>query len=55
MTGGEVTRREESVLEIQQVSVGDKAPTGVHANRQPVNSSPNGENSSPGIMSSQQM
>lgn len=55
VTGGEVTRREQSVLEIQQVSVGDKAPTGVHANRQPANSSPNGENSSPGIMSSQQM
>lgn len=51
MTGGGVKRREQSVLEIHQVSVGDKAPTGVHANPQPVDSSPNGENSSPGIMS----
>lgn len=46
VSGGEVRSREESVVEIQQVSVGDKAPTGVHAN---------GENSSPGIMSSPQM
>lgn len=55
MTGVEVNRREQSVLEIHQVSVGDKAPTGVHANRQPANSSLNGENSSPRIMSSPQM
>lgn len=40
------TRREESMLEIHQVSVGDQAPTGVYANHQPTDSSPNGENSS---------
>lgn len=40
------TRREESTLEIHQVSVGAGAPTGVYANHQPTDSSPNGENSS---------
>lgn len=45
MTAGD-SGREELMLEIHQVSVGDKAATGVYANQQPTDSSPNGENSS---------
>lgn len=54
LTAGGFTR-EESMLEIAQVSVGDEAPTDVYANHQPTDSSPNGKNSSAAVMRNSQM
>lgn len=40
VTGGEMNSKEQSMLEIHLVSVGDKALTGVYANHQRMDSSP---------------